>query len=232
MVEQKETVNAIYDSIAQDYVKFHNTSGRKTVLDDTFIDLMILKNRSDLPKDLRILDLACGDGYYTTKLRQLFPEASCIRGIDISSSMISLARQHEANSHLNIDYICADGKTYQSNDGLYDIITAGFYLHYSKIRDERHAMIKNIYDNLKTGGLFCSLNDNVCSPIEAYNNPNLKKHAVYREYFGETLSDGQTIQYTFHFDINTSSNCVFSIYHFSPSTYEELFKKCGFSSFE
>lgn len=93
-------------------------------------------------------------------------------------------------------------------------------------------MIKNIYDNLKTGGLFCSLNDNVCSPIEAYNNPNLKKHAVYREYFGETLSDGQTIQYTFHFDINTSSNCVFSIYHFSPSTYEELFKKCGFSSFE
>ncbi len=43
-------------------------------------------------QNLKILDLACGDGFYTRMIKEMGAE---ITGIDISEEMIKLAKQYD-----------------------------------------------------------------------------------------------------------------------------------------
>ncbi|CAF1308919.1 unnamed protein product [Adineta steineri] len=222
----------IYDSIAEQYVEVKKAPHRTAVEQYTLFDLMLLKNEPELGKGARILDMACGYGHYTRKLRDLFLEASYICGLDISSSMIGIAKQYESQLQQNIDYINADGKDLPINEPLYDIVTAVYYLNYAQTRDELRIMIKGIFDQLKPGGSFYAINENPFSTMEGFNNPMHKKYMFVREYLADTLIDGQPIKYTFYWNPDAPSSCVFYNYYFSPSTYETLFKECGFSSLE
>ncbi|CAF3857281.1 unnamed protein product [Rotaria sordida] len=232
VAERSHDTKEIYDSIAEQYVEFKKAPYRTAVEQYTFFDLMLLKNERERGKNARILDLACGDGHYTRKLRDLFPDASYLCGLDISSSMIDIAKQREIEHPKNIDYICADGKDLPPSETPYDIITAIYYLNYAQTHEDLRAMIKGVYDQLKPGGSFYSMNENVRSPMDGFNNSMHKKYTFYREYSGDSLRAGQPIKYTYYWDVNTPSKCVFFNYYMPPSTYEDLFKECGFSSFE
>ncbi|CAF3793308.1 unnamed protein product, partial [Adineta steineri] len=83
--------------------------------------------------------------------------------------MIDIAKTRENENKLGIHYVCADGKARSALEQPYDIITAAFYLNYARTYDELRVMIKGIFDNLKDGGTFYSITDNVCSTIEAFN---------------------------------------------------------------
>lgn len=232
VAERSHDAKEIYDSIAEQYVDFKKAPYRTAVEQYTFFDLMLLKNEHGHGKGARILDLACGDGHYTRKLRDLFPEASYICGLDISSTMIDIAKKCENDCPKSIDYVCADGKDLPISEPLYDFVTAIYYLNYAQTRDDLRAMIKGIFDQLKPGGTFYSMNENVCCPREAFNNPMHKKYTFFRETSEGTLHEGQPIKYTYYWDVDRPSDCVFFNYYISPSTYENLFKECGFSSFQ
>jgi ubiquinone/menaquinone biosynthesis C-methylase UbiE len=232
VAEQTHDAKKIYDSIAELYVEFHKLPERTAIEQYTFFNCMLLKNELNLGKGARILDLACGDGHYTRKLRELFPECAYLCGLDISSTMIDIGKARENENKIGIDYVCADGKDVPAPKQPYDIVTAIFYLNYAQTHDELCIMIKGIFDQLKKGGTFYSMNDNACSKIEEFNCSVHKKYGFYRELIGSTLQDGATIKYTLYWDPDTPSSCVFYNYYFSPSTYEKLFKQCGFSSFQ
>jgi len=232
VAEQTHDAKEIYDSIAEQYVEFKKAPYRTAVEHYTFFNCMLLKNELGLGKDARILDLACGDGHYTRKLRSQFPECAYLSGLDISSTMIDIAKARENENKLGIDYVCADGKDLPAPEQPYDIITAIYYLNYAQTRVDLRAMVMGIFDQLKQGGTFYSMNENVCSRKEGYNNPMHKKYTFYRESTESTLQEGGPIKYTYYWNPQTPSSCVFYNYYFSPSTYEELFKECGFSSFE
>ena len=219
-------------AIAEQYVEFKKAPYRTAVEQYTFFDCMLSKNKLNLGTSARILDLACGDGHYTRKLRELFPNSAYLCGLDISSTMIDIAKTHEDKNKLGIDYVCADGKNLSPPEQPYDIVTAIYYLNYAQTRAELRAMVKGIFDQLKSGGVFYSMNENVCSEKQGFNNPMHKKYTFYRELAESTFKGGEAIKYTYYWNPDTPSSCVFYNYYFSPSTYEVIFKECGFSSFE
>ena len=171
VAEETHDAKKIYDSIAEQYVEFKKAPYRTAVEQYTFFDLMLLKNEHERGKNARILDLACGNGHYTEKLRALFPDCAYLCGIDISATMIDIAKVCAMENKSGIDYVCADGKDLPIPEQPYDIVTAIYYLNYAQTRDELRAMIKGIYDQLKPGGRFYSINENIHSSSEGFNNP-------------------------------------------------------------
>ena len=76
----------------------------------------------------RVLDLGCGQGYFT---RQLARHGAQAVGIDISEELLDYARQHEADEQLGTHYHlmnAADAHLHFA-PGSFDLVTACFSLH-------------------------------------------------------------------------------------------------------
>src|SRR4051794_21135251 len=56
-----------------------------------------------------VIDLACGEGYYTRELRR--GGAARVVGVDLSQGMIALAEAEEAREPLGIEYRVGDART-------------------------------------------------------------------------------------------------------------------------
>lgn len=97
----------------------------------------------------RVLDLACGFGYYTRLVRGL--GAGSATGVDVSSEMVALARAAEDDQPLGIDY-----HVYDIADlprlGSYDIATAVWLFNYASSPLDMVRMFSAIRHNLAPGG--------------------------------------------------------------------------------
>lgn len=71
--------------------------------------LLLLKRYTNLRG--RVLDIGCGKGAFTVRLKESFPAAS-VTGVDIAPTAIKKARQKYG--HLGIDFTTFDIKEYQS----------------------------------------------------------------------------------------------------------------------
>src|SRR5438067_562433 len=91
-----------YDRIAEDYKLSKEAPWRLHVEQFTFFQLL-----GDVT-GRTVLDLACGEGFYTRRVRQR--GASHVLGVDLSQRMIDLARQEEARRSLGIEYAVGDVK--------------------------------------------------------------------------------------------------------------------------
>lgn len=115
--------------------------------------------RSGLP-DLtgkRVLDIACGTGYYSRLYRRL--GAASVVGVDIVPGMIDIARDIEARAPLGITYEVADLNT-MGKLGEFDVVTPIWALPYATTAAEYHAMTGNCAANLAPGGRLVALCDN------------------------------------------------------------------------
>jgi SAM-dependent methyltransferase len=84
-----------------------------------------LESLEDL-RGLNVLDLACGEGFYTRLIRQ----SGSVRvvGIDLSPEMIALARQQEQDVPLGIEYLAAAAESIPDL-GTFDIVSAAYLLN-------------------------------------------------------------------------------------------------------
>ena len=100
----------------------------------------------------RVLDLGCGEGYFTRKIAR--KGAQEVLGIDISPAMIELARQKEAGEELGIQYSVGCVTEFNSMvDSKFDLITAVFVYNYLTISQMSQSM-ELIYKSLAEGGQF------------------------------------------------------------------------------
>src|SRR4051794_5212534 len=90
----------LYADIAEDYKKSKLRPWRQHIEGYTLFSLI-----GDL-RGKSVLDLACGEGFYTRQLKQR--GAARVAGVDISEQMIALARAEEARKPLGIDYYVQD----------------------------------------------------------------------------------------------------------------------------
>ncbi|MDE0959597.1 MAG: class I SAM-dependent methyltransferase [Planctomycetota bacterium] len=98
----------------------------------------------------RVLDLGCGEGYFTRQLSR--KGADRVQGSDISSGMIEAARANEAKSPLGIEYAVGCATDLSALEGeSFDLITAVFVYNYLKI-DQMRQSLRQIFSHLKTGG--------------------------------------------------------------------------------
>jgi 2-polyprenyl-3-methyl-5-hydroxy-6-metoxy-1,4-benzoquinol methylase len=95
-------VTTDYDPIAEQYKRAKLQPWRTHVESFTLMNLL-----GDL-SDKSVVDVACGDGYYTRRLRA--HGAARVFGIDLSERMIELAWAQEREHRLGIEYEVGDGR--------------------------------------------------------------------------------------------------------------------------
>jgi len=100
----------------------------------------------------RVLDLGCGEGYFTRQIARHGSQE--MRGIDISQAMIERARQNEVEEVLGIQYSVGCVTEFSSEvDSQFDLITAVFVYNYLTIEQMKTSMAL-IYQSLTEGGQF------------------------------------------------------------------------------
>lgn len=115
----------------------------------------------------RVLDLACGSGFYTYDLMRWGAES--VLGLDISTTMIEAARRHPASKEFGskVSFIVTDVRDAGVLPGApFDLVIGGWLLNYAPDAKSLGQMFKTIADNLKVGGCFVGT---VFKPIEMDN---------------------------------------------------------------
>ncbi len=204
---------AYYDTIAQQYQQVHASPRSLYINTYTYWNLLgELTGKS-------ILDLGCGEGFYT---RQFSHEgATRVVGVDISPQMLELAQQKEARNPHGIEYLTAD-VCQLGQIGSFDLVVASYLLNHAQTKQQLLQMCQTIYLNLKPSGRFVSINDNVAQSPESY--PLCAKYGLTKSSSG-SLVEGVPITITF-----SENGQKFSLdnYYLSRTTYEWAFKTAGF----
>lgn len=131
-------------------------------LAEAYIESKLLPFRvySEIPNHLhllgdlhgkRVIDLACGDGFYTRLIKQ--QGALSVVGVDVSVEMIQLAEQKEQQTSLGIEYRAGSAVDLDSMDlGSFDVASTAFLFNCARSREELNQMFLAIATCLKPGG--------------------------------------------------------------------------------
>lgn len=205
-----------YDSIASQYQKIKEMPIYQVIAHTLMVYVGDVTGKS-------VLDLACGDGFFTRQLKE--GGASRVVGVDISAEQLKLAKAHEIANPLGIKYIQS---AVQALDklGEFDLVIAGFLLNYAPNKAELLKMCQVIYVNLKAGQRFVTLNNNAgksCEfPVDA-----LAKYDVTEVALSSPLKEGDIIRIT---SGPTGAKVQFDIYYYSRQTYNQSLQQAGFTT--
>jgi len=142
-------LNVFMDKITQN-IKACNNNASKFA--SRFSDFEPYLNAMDeflklLKDDCSCLDLGCGPGSFSARIASRFNSAK-ITGVDISSSMIDLAKAAVPNG----DFRCMNILESQFDDDQFDAVLLSFCIVHLD-RDEAVSIIKKSARFLKSGGL-------------------------------------------------------------------------------
>lgn len=106
-------------------------------------------------KDAKVLDLACGTGFYSHAFLKW--GAKSVVGVDISTAMIEEARTLSHGSS-DASFMVADcSKPTLYPGGPFDIVFGAWFLNYAPDKTGLVEMYRNIFVNLKPGGCFVAV---------------------------------------------------------------------------
>ncbi|AEI48721.1 class I SAM-dependent methyltransferase [Runella slithyformis] len=206
-----------YDQIAREYRDSKKLDFRKCIEEYTLLQLA-----GDI-SGLHLLDLACGEGIYTRKLKK--QGAATILGVDLSARMIDLAEEAESREPLGCRYLVHDVLQLQPL-GEYDIVVGMYLLNYARSPQELTQFCKVVCDHLKPGGRFIGFNDNPLNDAAYY--ANYRKYGFVKETT-EQRNEGDFVKYRmFNLD---GTEFSFDNFYFSPQTYADAFAKAGLKNF-
>jgi ubiquinone/menaquinone biosynthesis C-methylase UbiE len=206
--------DAGYDDIAEEYRRAKRLALFE-VLEQTLLGAVgNLEGRS-------VLDLACGEGFNTRRLKM--SGASRVVGVDISAEMIRLAQEEEVRAPLGIDYVCRSASDL-GEIGTFDVVTAVFLLNYARSRDELRAMCDEIYRAVKPGQRFVSIADDggrAALYPEAFRDYGFAYHAQL------PMDDGAPM--TLELRLDDEQWLAIDIRYYSQTTYEWALVQAGFA---
>jgi ubiquinone/menaquinone biosynthesis C-methylase UbiE len=200
-----------YDAIAEEY--------QRSKLQPWRLHLE-LHSLFELAGDLTgksVLDLACGEGFYTRLLRQ--KGAARVVGVDMSAGMIDLARQQEARRSLGIEYVHQDVKNLHLEE-TFDLVFAAYLLNYAQTEDELLSMCQAIARHLKPGGRFVSINNN---PDYTGATDSMRKYGFTRA--ATAAVEGTPVPWEFFLEDGTSFEIT--NYYLSIAAHERAFAQAG-----
>lgn len=111
---------------------------------------------SEIVGDGLLLDLACGDGYFTVPIAK---NNTNIIGFDISNKMLSILKYRAKISNISLDNVIlarANAYNIPLKDNSVDYVFANSVLH---LLSNPKNVLKEIYRVLKDGGVFLSIDD-------------------------------------------------------------------------
>ena len=219
MTHQNE---AEYDAIAGAYKDSKQLSFRKYIEEYTLFETL-----GDI-SGVKALDLACGEGFYTRKLKRA--GAGEVLGVDVSAEMVRLAEAEERARPAGCRYLNRDAAALVLDEPV-DLVVAMYLLNYARDADELLRFVRAAHGALKPGGRFVGFNDNVLSAPGG--TVSYARYGFEKEYAGtpsgETPSEGDPIVYRFTNDDGTRFE--FNNYYLSPDAYRRTFEEAGFAGF-
>ena len=202
-----------YDAIAQAYRETKSLPIKQYSEAFTFFQVL------ESVHGLAVLDVACGDGYYTRAMKR--QGASRVIGVDSSHMMITYA-QHEEEAHpLGIEYVLDDAET-MNILGAFDLVTAAYLLVHATTQHQLAAMCQAIGKQLKPGGRLVALTINPhlvldqLPPVEQYQSGVTAQGP---------LRDGMPLDITM---LTASGPVRIRDYYWSQGTYESVLHQAGF----
>ena len=211
------TAVAQYDAIAAAYQDSKQLPFRKHIERYTLFEAL-----GDV-RDQSVLDLACGEGYYTRLLKSA--GAAEITGVDISEEMIRLAEQQEREKPLGCRYVCSDVADYRPTEPV-DLVVAMYLLHYAGSAEKLLRFLRVCHEALRPGGRLTGFNDNVMNPPRG--EVSLSKYGIVKTG-PALLQAGAPIRY--RFTNADGRQFEFNNFYLSPETYTEAFENAGFRDF-
>jgi len=202
-----------YDPIAEQYKRSKQQPWR------TFIETSTLMELIGNPTGKAMVDIACGEGFYTRLLRQR--GAGKVIGVDLSERMIELARAQEAEHRLGIDYIVGDARELALGVE-YDLAVAAYLLNYARDRAELRAMCNGVAHFLKPGGRFVTVN--CSSALDFRRAPSFRKYGFETRVVGE-FREGASIIWKFFLE---DDSFEIENYFLNVRIHEEAFRSAGF----
>lgn len=200
-----------YDSIGSKYEQYKNTAPLPIPERYTFLRLVgVLRGK-------RVLDLACGSGYYSRLLKE--HGAEWVEGVDISPEMIQLAQRKEQEQPLGVRYRMLDA-TALPRLGDFDLVTAIYLLNYARTRDEMLRMCQGAFSNLKENGRFIAMTVN---PAFDVRRSNWAEYGL--EVRSERFEEGR---YVCQARFMTEPPADFEYFRWSASVYESVMAEAGF----
>src|SRR5262245_54525784 len=173
-----------YNAIAAEYKKCKQQPWRSYIEHFTLFGLI-----GDLTGN-SVLDLACGEGFYTRFLKKA--GAGKTLGVDLSERMIDLARAEESRNPLGIDYLVQDAKMLELPEKV-DLVVAAYLLNYAANKEELRAMCQAVARNLKPGCRFITVNN---SPVWPTKPVSYKQYGFDRKSAGDVI-EGVPVIWTF-----------------------------------
>jgi ubiquinone/menaquinone biosynthesis C-methylase UbiE len=87
-------------------------------------ELQAIVNALPLRADMRVLDLACGDGFYTRRIAERLGSGGCITGADISLPYVTEARDEASrqSGRAEIDFVVASFDRLPFPDDTFDFV--------------------------------------------------------------------------------------------------------------
>jgi SAM-dependent methyltransferase len=202
---------AQYDHIGSRYDEYARTATQKQAERYTFLRMVGgLEGK-------RVLDLACGFGFYTRLLKQ--GGAAMVLGVDISPEMVRLGNQQELAERLGIAYQVGDA-VQLLRLGRFDLVTAVYLLNYATNKDQLLGMFRSAYDNLVGGGRLVAYTVN---PQFTLSKPNRTKYGI--TVLRETLEDDR---YVCDSEFVTDPPTPVRWFRWSKATYEWAVREAGF----
>jgi toxoflavin synthase len=202
-----------YDHIGSKYDEYARTATLKKAESYT-----VLRMAGPLAGK-RVLDLACGFGFYTRLFKQ--NGAAEAIGIDISPEMVRLARAREQAQPLGVTYEAHDATALPAR-GSFDLVTAIYLLNYAASIDQMREMCRSAYDNLAPGGRFIAYTMN---PAYSLNKPNGSQYGCYllrmRPAPGRYVCDAIFV---------TEPPTPFQCYAWTLAIHEQAIREAGFQS--
>lgn len=207
------TQEAMYESIGTQFEEFTNSAKQRPIETRTFFHMVgDVKNKT-------ILDLACGFGYFG---RELFRRgAAKVVGVDISPTMIELARTESARNNENIEYHVRNVADMEQL-GQFDLVTAAWLFNYAESEDELERMFQAVAANLRPEG-----------KLIAYTvNPDYKLERGNFTPYGVTVLNEQAHHSGFRCDAQFVTNppSPFTFFRWGRDVYERAIRKAGFKT--
>lgn len=205
-----------YNLISEQYQKAKQQPWRAAVETHSLMQLI-----GDL-SGKSVVDVACGAGYFTRKLRRA--GAAKVLGFDISERMIEAARAEEASDPLGIEYIVEDARQEEPRRE-FDLAVAAWLLVYAHDREELGQMCRGLARLLKPGGRFVTFTTN--PDVYFFESHDYKKYG-FTIRLADHVFEGAPIEWLIDLGDDTLD---IQNYYLPMEAYRNAFEAAGFRDF-
>ena len=175
----EETMREYYAQRAQSLEQVYQRPERQA-------DLIEIQQRvCDLLKDHRVLEIACGTGYWTEKFA---PHVASVQATDINQSMLNVA-QTKSYPTDKVEFAIADLYDLPEATGQYSACFAGFFWSHV-LREEQASLLAKLSKSAGKGSLLVLIDNNY---IEGSSTPIARTDVEGNTYQFRIRQDGERV---------------------------------------